>query len=154
MNRAFFGHPKKSFEKGGTYLSVYIVPVVDHELVVFGVEESEARGRWLPWDVMPWGENPYIVASELVDGWCEGAVLELLLVDVMSHYLPGESWELAIVFRALLSRAPGADGVRTPALVPLDRIEDIGSFEAVDIQRWVGTSTGMHGDTSGAGLVF
>ena len=39
-------------------------------------------------------------ASELVDDWCDGALNDLSLVDVLSLEAFGEGWELAIILRA------------------------------------------------------
>jgi hypothetical protein len=81
--QAYFGKPASTFVPGGAHVAVYVVPVFEERLVVFDVAASAARGRWLPWDVLPFGGNPYETAAELADTWCEGAVADLALADAM-----------------------------------------------------------------------
>lgn len=137
-SRAFFGRPQPGFSDGGTHITVYLVPVYDGRLVVFDVSAKEARGRWLPWNVLPFQENPYVAASELADEWCAGMVRDLRLADVMSFEMPGGGWELAIVFRADLTGEPPGDEVRTPFIFERGQFDAIGWFDPVDLQRWVG----------------
>jgi hypothetical protein len=134
---AYFGPPNESFVAGGTHITVYLVPVFEGRLVVFDVSAPEARGRWLPWDVLDWGGNPYECASALADDWCEGAISDLRLADVMSFAVEGGGWELAIVFRAELTTAPSADDVRTPFVFAPGAYDAIGSFDPIDLQRWL-----------------
>lgn len=130
---------------------VYLVPVFDGRLVVFDVAARGARGRWLPWDELPERGNPYETAAELGDQWCDGAVGDLVLVDVMSLTVAG--WELAIVFRADLTALPGPDAVRAPYLFPTATFDAIGPFDSVDLERWV--RRGKGGDSNAAtGLLF
>lgn len=152
-HHAFFGQPQASFVPGGTHIAVYLVPVHDGRLVAFDVSANQAGGRWLPWDVLPWGGNPYVTASELADDWCEGALSDLALVDVLSFELPGEGWELAIVFRATLTALPAGGDMRRPFVFEVGRFDAIGNFEPVDLERWVlGTA---HGAAALApGLIF
>lgn len=134
---AFFGRPEKSFVPGGTFITVYLVPVFEGRLVAFDVPARQARGRWLPWDVLPWGGNPYVTASELGDDWCDGTVDDLVLVDVLSFEVPGEGWELAIVFRATVRTLPAGTDARRPFAFEPGRFDAIGNFEPVDLERWV-----------------
>ena len=83
MAQAYFGKPSKTFVPGGAHVAVYVVPVFEGRLVVFDVAARAARGRWLPWDVLEFGGNPYETAAALADDWCEGAVSDLALADVM-----------------------------------------------------------------------
>ena len=128
---------------GGTQLSIYLVPVFEGSLVAFDVQAREARGRWLPWDVLESHENPYEAASELADLWCGVALTSLALADVMSFTLPGGSWELAVIFRAELSAPPLGDAERRPFTYAPGQFDAIGSFDPVDLERWVSRS----GDT-------
>lgn len=137
MPSAYFGKPATTFEPGGTHVSVYLVPVFDGRLVVFDVAAREARGRWLPWDVLEWGANPYEIASALADQWCDVPLTDLTLADVMSFPVSGGGWELAIVFRAELSAAPAGDDARSPYLFPAGQFDAIGHFDPVDLERWV-----------------
>lgn len=160
MARAYFGRPVKGPGDGGLSVTVYVVPVHQERLVVFDVSLAQARGRWLPWDVIDYGANPYEAAAGLVDDWCDGAVSDLALVDVMSLDAPGNGWELAIVFRAELTAMPAGDASRSATGVAVDAIDAIGPFDPVDIERWV--RHGSHGETKAAvvekrepgGLVF
>lgn len=136
--RAFFGKPAASFVEGGAHVTLYLVPVYSNSLVVFDVHVPQARGRWLPWDVLDFGGNPYETASRLADDWCQGNVRDLTLVDVMSFAVPGGGWELAIVFRAELTELPVADEARTPVACEPGHVDAIGSFDPVDLERWVG----------------
>jgi hypothetical protein len=111
---AFFGRPVPGVTPGGACIAVYLVPVHERRLVVFDVAAREARGRWLPWDVMEFRANPYETAAALADDWCAGAVSELTLADVLSFPLEAGGWELAIVFRAELMATPPADDARSP----------------------------------------
>ena len=81
MARAYFGSPRTGPSAGGLQVTVYVIPVYESDLVVFDVHVSQARGRWLPWDVIDFGANPYEAASTLVDDWCDGALSDLVLVD-------------------------------------------------------------------------
>ena len=135
--KAFFGPPVSGPVPGGTQLSIYLVPVFEGRLVAFDVESREARGRWLPWDVLDSHENPYEAASELADFWCGVSLTSLALADVMSFTQPGGSWELAIVFRAELSAPPIGDSEHVPFVYPAGQYDAIGSFDPVDLERWV-----------------
>ena len=101
----------------GVLLSVHVVPVLEGRIVAFVLDSPGPQGRWLPWTVLTQGANPYEIASTIVDEWCDGAMSDLRLVDVISR--EGEDgWELAIVFRAELtacratSAAPLASATR------------------------------------------
>lgn len=142
--KAFFGPPVPGPAPGCTQLSIYLVPVFQGRMVAFDVEAAEARGRWLPWDVLELRENPYEAASELADRWCGVGMISLTLVDVMSFAQPDGGWELAIVFRAELAEAPLGDSARRPFLYEAGKYDAIGSFDPVDLERWV---TGPVGDT-------
>src|SRR4029079_18207520 len=96
--KAFFGAPQPTFMPGGTHITVTLVPVFEGRLLVFDVHPEQARGRWLPWDVLDLTRTPYEAASILCDDWCEGAIRDLSLADVMSFALPDGGHELAIVF--------------------------------------------------------
>ena len=137
MKSAFFGRPFDALVAGGTHIAVYLVPVFEGRLAVFDVAAREARGRWLPWDVLEWGANPYETASALADQWCDVALNDLALVDVMSFPVAAGGWELAIVFRAQLSAAPRGDEARKPYLFPAGTYDAIGNFDPVDLERWV-----------------
>lgn len=138
MPDAYFGKPQPTFVPGGAHIAIYLVPVFRGQLVVFDVTASAARGRWLPWAILPFGGNPYEAAATLADLWCDGAVGDLALADVMSFGHGGGGWELAIVFRAELTAAPAGDSRRTPALLPVGQFDAIGNFDPVDLERWVG----------------
>ena len=137
MARAYFGSPRTGPSAGGLQVTVYVIPVYESDLVVFDVHLSQARGRWLPWDVIDFGANPYEAASTLVDDWCDGALSDLVLVDGLSLEAPGDGWELAIVFRAELTAMPAGDGDRTAKRVPATATDAIGPFDPVDLERWL-----------------
>lgn len=156
MKSAFFGRPFDALVAGGTHIAVYLVPVFEGRLAVFHVAAPEVRGRWLPWDVLEWGANPYETASALADQWCDVPLGDLALVDVMSFPINTGGWELAIVFRAQLSAAPRGDSVRTPYLFPEGTFDAIGNFQPVDLERWV-TGVGskpLSAKISGPQLLF
>lgn len=134
---AYFGQPAESFVRAGAHVAVYLVPVFEGGLVVFDVTARAARGRWLPWDILEFGGNPYEAAAALADEWCGGALSDLSLADVMSFPFEGEGWELAIVYRAELTEMPVRDDVRTPYRFDPGEYDAIGSFDPVDLQRWV-----------------
>jgi len=154
---SFFPGPARSFVPGGAHLAIYLVPVYQGGLVVFDVSAREARGRWLPWSVLPFRGNPYEEAAALADDWCEGALADLRLVDVISAASATGSWELAIVFRAELTAMPAGNGDRQPERIPAAAVESIGPFDAVDLQRWVAAYAPGHPaapDTQRPGLIF
>jgi hypothetical protein len=140
--QAFFGKPTGGLTAGGAHISVYLVPVYRRRLVVFDVAARQARGRWLPWDVMEFGANPYETAAALADDWCEGAVSSLTLADVMSFPFEGGGWELAIIFRAELTALPGGDDARSPFVFAEGEADAIGLFDPVDLVRWIGGAAG------------
>lgn len=158
QGRAFFGPPEDGFVRGGAHLTVYLVPVVDGGLVVFDVEARQARGRWLPWDVLDFGQNPYEAASALADQWCNVPLRDLSLVDVMSLPVEGGGWELAIVFRGELVGVPPGDIHRKPVRFEPGQFDAIGQFDPVDIERWVGARSEVaaepRDERPGGGLVF
>jgi hypothetical protein len=135
--QSFFGPPSEALVRGGTHITVYLIPVFKGRLLVFDVSVREARGRWLPWDVLEFGGNPYEAASALADDWCDGAVSDLALADVMSFPVDGGGWELAIIFRAELTALPSGDDVRTPFVFEPGAYDAIGNFDPVDLERWV-----------------
>lgn len=137
MQSAYFGKPSATFQPGGTHITVYLIPVFDGRLTVFDVAAREARGRWLPWDVLDWRANPYEAASALADQWCDVALKDLALADVLSLPYEGGGWELAIVFRAELAEAARGDADRRPHLFPAGEFDAIGAFDPVDLERWV-----------------
>lgn len=137
MASAYFGPPASGFVAGGTHITVNLVPVFEGRLVVFDVAAKEARGRWLPWDVLDWGGNPYECASTLADQWCGVDMLDLTLADVMTFPFEASGWELAIVFRTELAEAPKGDAERVPYLYPPGQFDAIGRFDPVDLRRWV-----------------
>lgn len=150
--RAFFGPPRDSVTPGGVHLTVYLVPVFENGLVVFEVQAREARGRWLPWDVLDFGQNPYEAASQLADDWCNVSLDDLSLADVMSFPVEPGGWELAIVFRAELAEMPGGDTQRSAVRSEPGQYDAIGPFDPVDLERWVTSSRGPAGRSEG--LVF
>lgn len=154
--QSFFGPPAKGFQPGGAHITVYLVPVHDGRLTVFDVEAREARGRWLPWDVLDWGANPYECASALADQWCDVALTDLSLADVMSFPFGNGGWELAIVFRAELAEAARGDADRVPFVFPPGQFDAIGRFDPVDLERWVGASPAVPGEKPppGPALLF
>ncbi|MCC7363735.1 MAG: hypothetical protein IT303_05150 [Dehalococcoidia bacterium] len=139
MSGAFFGRPQAQPVPGGMHVTVHLVPVSEGRLVVFDVTAAEARGRWLPWTTMPFGGNPWEVAATLADDWLDGAIDDISLVDVLSLSLSGSGWELAIVFRARLTALPPAEPARhrAPYVFPTGAFDAIGSFDPVDLERWV-----------------
>jgi hypothetical protein len=134
---AYFGPAAAGFVPGGAHVAVYLVPVFEGRLVVFDVAAREARGRWLPWDVLGWGANPYEAASALADEWCDVPVIDLRLVDIMSFPFEGSGWELAIIFRAELPEPARGDDARTPYIYPAGQFDALGNFDPVDLERWV-----------------
>jgi hypothetical protein len=154
--RAFFGAPRDGLAKGGLHVTVHLVPVFEGCLVVFDVTANAAHGRWLPWAVMEFGQNPYEAASLLADDWCDVPLADLSLADVMSIEVESGGWELAIVFRAELTALPAGDAERRPVAIEPGHFDAIGAFDPVDLERWVtATSAGASSSqTSGAGLVF
>jgi hypothetical protein len=153
MPGAYFGRPTESFVSGGTHVTVYLIPVFAGRLVVFDVKAREAHGRWLPWDVLPWGANPYETAAALGDDWCDGAVTDLRLVDLMSFDVERGGWELAAVFRAELASPPPGDEARTPYLFPPGEFDAIGNFDPVDLERWLSAGA-VPSQPTGGKLVF
>lgn len=153
--QAFFGRPREGFSAGGAHLCVYLVPVFEGRLVAFDVRVRGAEGRWLPWDILSYGGNPYEDATELTEEWCQGAVDDLRLVDVMTRVAEG-SWELSLVFRANLGAMPAEDAARTPIAIEPGDVEAIQQFDAIDLLRWMEApaSGGRGAAAAGRGLIF
>lgn len=120
----------------GILLSVHVVPVLEGRIVAFVLDPPGPRGRWLPWTVLPQGANPYEIASTIVDEWCDGAMSDLRLADVISREGDG-GWELAIVFRAELTALPGHERGAPRVCDPQD-LAAVQDFEAIDLERWLG----------------
>ena len=136
MTSAFFGPPKGSFQRGGAHIAVYLIPVFEGQLVAFDVTARGAQDRWLPWNILPFGENPYVEASALADDWCDGAMQDLRLADVLSGSAD-ESWELSLLYRVELTAMPAGDAMRTPVTLTLPLTTPIRQFSAADLERWV-----------------
>ena len=136
MTSAFFGPPKGSFQRGGAHIAVYLVPVFEGQLIAFDVTARGARDRWLPWNILPYGENPYVEASALADDWCDGAMQDLRLADVLRGAAE-ESWELSLVYRVELTAMPAGDAMRTPVALPLPLTTGIRQFSEADLERWI-----------------
>jgi hypothetical protein len=152
--QAYFGRPASTFVPGGAHIAVYLVPVFERRLIVFDVSASAARGRWLPWDILDFGANPYEAAASLVDLWCGGAVSDLALVDAMSFPYPGEGWELALVFRAELTEMPEGDDAREPFAYEDGEFDALGNFDPVDLERWVKRNEPRAENAGQPGLLF
>ena len=133
----------------GVLLSVHVVPVLEGRIVAFALEPPGPKGRWLPWTVLKQGANPYEIASTIVDEWCDGAMSDLRLADVISRE-GDDGWELAIVFRAELTALPGHER-GAPHICDAPDLADVQGFDAVDLERWLGTggaaATGPEGDS-------
>lgn len=119
----------------GVLLSVHVVPVLEGRIVAFVLDPPGPRGRWLPWTVLEQGANPYEIASTIIDEWCDGAMSDLRLADVISR--EGDNgWELAIVFRAELTALPGYERGAPHVCDPQD-LAAVQGFERVDLERWL-----------------
>ncbi len=135
---------------GGVLLTVHVAPVLEGSVVAFVFGADGPPGRWLPWTALPQGANPYEIASTIVDEWCDGAVSDLRLADVISRE-GEEGWELAIVFRAALTALPrGERGA--PRLCDPQDLAAVQGFAAVDLERW--RDMGVAPAGQGAPLVF
>ncbi len=135
----------------GVLLTVHVAPVLAGRLVAFALDAPGPAGLWLPWTVLQQGANPYEIAAAIVDDWCDGALSDLRLADVISREGDG-GWELAVVFRAELTALPrGERGA--PRVCEGEELAGVRGFAAVDLVRWVGAGGGGAG--AGAGrLVF
>jgi hypothetical protein len=137
-SRAFFGPPGSGPVKGGLQVSVHIVPVHEGRLVAFDVKAGDVHGRWLPWAVIDYRQNPYEAAALLADDWLDVPLSDLRIVDVMSLDGPLGGWELAIVCRADMTSLPRGDESRRPFVYAPGEFDAIGVFDPVDLERWVG----------------
>ncbi|MFN0093927.1 MAG: hypothetical protein ACKVVT_04010 [Dehalococcoidia bacterium] len=136
--RAIFGPPKGDPVRGGLHVTVHLVPVFQERLVAFDLDQGPIRGRWLPWAVIEFGQNPYEAASILADDWLDTPLNDLSLADVLSLTVEGGGWELAIVYRAEVMELPMGRPGRQPAPYAVGAFDAIGAFEPVDLERWVG----------------
>ena len=118
----------------GVLLTVHVAPVLAGRIVAFVFGADGPQGRWLPWTPLPPGANPYEIAAAIVDEWCDGAVSDLRLADVISRE-GEEGWGLAIVFRAALTAPPRGERGEPRPCDPQD-LANIQGFAAVDIERW------------------
>ena len=125
---------------GSVLLTVHVVPVLQGQLVAFLLEAPGPGGRWLPWTVLKQGANPYEIASTIIDEWCDGAMSDLRLVDVISRE-GDEGWELAVVFRAELTARPRGERGE-PRVCDSPDLESVHGFERVDLERWLGMAAG------------
>lgn len=123
----------------GVLLSVHVVPVLEGRIVAFVLDPPGPKGRWLPWTVLEQGANPYEIASTIIDEWCDGAMSDLRLADVISR--EGDTgWELAIIFRAELTALPSHERGAPHICDPQD-LAAVQGFEGVDLERWLGVGT-------------
>ncbi len=133
---------------GGVLLTVHVAPVLQGQLVAFLLEAPGPGGRWLPWTVLKQGANPYEIASTIIDEWCDGAMSDLRLVDVISRE-GDDGWELAVVFRAELTALPRGERGEPRACESRD-LATVRGFDAVDLERWLGGGA----EAGSARLVF
>ncbi len=156
-HRAIFGPPKETPAAGGLLVTVHLVPVFEGRLLAFDLAQPHVRGRWLPWAVIEFGQNPYEAASLLADDWLDVPLVDLALADVLSLPGDGGGWELAIVYRAHPAAMPSASADRQPFLYAAGAFDAIGAFDPVDLERWV-TMRAQPADVApgaaAAGLVF
>lgn len=136
--RAFFGPPARGPSEGGLQVSVHLVPVFEGRLVAFDVRAGQVHGRWLPWAVIDFRQNPYEAAALLADDWLDVPLTDLRIADVLSVDGPLGGWELAIVYRAECAARPRGDGQRTPFVYEPGEYDAIGIFDPLDLERWVG----------------
>lgn len=136
---ARFGPPVAGFTPGGAHIAVHLVPVYAGQIVAFDIGRP-VPGRWLPWDLLPFGGNPYETAAALGDGWCDGAVVDLRICDALSLPEPGASWELALIFRAELASLPAGDDRRSPVHLGPAELGSVRRFAAQELARWLGTA--------------
>ena len=79
---------------------------------------------------------------------------DLRLADVIARPARDAIWELAIVFRAELTGAPGGDERRHPHPCAAGEYEGISGFGAVEIERWLGGGRGETPVPRGRALLF
>jgi hypothetical protein len=116
---------------------VHLVPVFRGRLVAFDVTAGKVRGRFIPWAVIDYRQNPYEAAALLADDWFGDAPLaDLRIADVLSLDGPLGGWEMAIVYRAELAALPPGDRERTPHVYDEAQFDAIGAFDPVDLERW------------------
>lgn len=154
MARAFFGPPAGQPVSGGAQITLHLVPVLAGRLVIFEVTAREVRGRWLPWEVLEFGANPWAAAAALADDWCDVPLRDLSLADVLSLTPAGTGWELALVFRAELEALPAGDAERHPMLQAEGAFDAIGAFDPIDLERWVRMRPAEANDAASGRLVF
>jgi hypothetical protein len=115
------------------------VPVFRGRLVAFDVKAGKVHGRFIPWAVIDYRQNPYEAAAVLADDWFGDAPLaDLRIADVLSLDGPLGGWEMAIVYRAELASLPPGDRERTPHVYDDGQFDAIGAFDPVDLERWAG----------------
>lgn len=138
MKRALFGPPAGVLKRGGTRITVYVVPTLEGHLVAYDLSGDPAvAGRWLPWDVLPFAESPHAAASAVIDRWCGAPMLDLRLVDSLSLDHSDGTWELALIFRAELAAAPEPSPGLAPIHLPLDALDGVAPFAPGDLHRWL-----------------
>jgi len=137
VRRSYFAGPKDSPQRGGMVVTVYLVPVYQGRLVVFDVTAPGAKGRWIPWQVLEFGQVPYESAAQLTDAWLNGEVTSLSLVDVMMLPMDGGGCELAIIFRCDVTALPARTAQRDAFAYPDGHLDAIGGFDPVDLERWL-----------------
>lgn len=116
-------------------ITVSLVPIHGGDVVAFEVTAREARGVWLPWTTLEFGQSPWESASILADEWCDGHEIAIDLVDAIS-ILDGDAWQLAIVFRARLAALPSAKADRVPVAAHDHGDSLCNPFSAADVSRW------------------
>ena len=139
----------------GVLLTVHVAPVLEGQRSSCPSSSMGDRaGRWLPWTTLKHGANPYEIASTVVDEWCDGAMSDLRLVDVISREGDG-GWELAVVFRAELTALPRGERGAPRVCDPQD-LAGVQGFDAVDLERWLVMSAAAAPveEADGSRLVF
>ena len=135
------GVRRRHLMAGGVLLTVHVAPVLQGQLVAFLLEAPGPGGRWLPLTVLKQGANPYEIASTIIDEWCDGAMSDLRLVDVISRE-GDDGWELAVVFRGG-AHGDAARGSGRAARLRLAGPGGVHGFEAVDLERWLGMAAAL-----------
>jgi len=143
--KATFGPPRKEVSRGGAFVSVYLVPEWDGQIVAFDIAAKEARGRWVPWTVADYGASIWETASALGDEWCGDTVETIDLVDTISLETETSGWELALIFRARLKAMPDGETGRIAVLTRGDDDRLSMRFAAADMDRWIAPDASVPG---------
>ena len=114
MAQSVFGRPINTAIEGGMHIGIDVITLHKGKIVLFGKHASNPASQdlgdlWFPWDLLNFGEDPYVAAKRILKEWGKVEPENMKLVNVLSNVPPSEDWNLTFQYVAKL-KAPAKVG--------------------------------------------